>query len=169
MLGGGGNNPLENHTAAVPDISWEQVTQELFSAPPTERLRWIAGAHLFREQLDSDVVAARYQQSLAQLPAPLVAQSAATPGFRSTVYDHETESAGIYGNIAFDFTEQFTVTAGLRWSTEKKELQIALRQYNLVDFNAGSFWDESSLVGSPTPDVDQTRSLSEPGRTGAGI
>jgi iron complex outermembrane receptor protein len=162
VLGGGGNNPLENHTRSRSDISWEQFTQELrLSSSDQQRLRWIAGAHLFREQLDSDVVAARYQQSLAQLPAPLVAQSAATPGFRNTVYDHETESAGIYGNIAFDFTEQFTVTAGLRWSTEKKDLQIALRQYNLVDFTAGSFWEESSLAGNPTPDVDQARSLSE--------
>ncbi len=161
VLGGGGNNPLENHTRSRSDVSWEQATQELrLSSSDQQRLRWITGVHLFKEQLDSTAVAARYQQSLAQLPAPLVAQSAATPGYRITSYDHETESAGIYGNIAFDFTEQFTVTAGLRWSTEKKDLQIALRQYNVVDLLAGNFWDER-FAGNPAPDVNQTRSLSE--------
>ena len=164
-IGGGGTNPLENNSRTKSDTEWNQASQEFrLTSPQESSLRWIAGLHFFKEDLSSDSVAARYQQSVAQLPSPLVAQSAATPGYRDTQYEHDTKSSAIYGNLTYDFTKQFSLTGGLRWTEEEKELDISLLQYNFVNLKGGNFWDVSNLAPvSPatalTPSYNQSREL----------
>jgi len=87
--------------------------------------------------------------------------SASAPGYRNINYHHETDSAAAYGNITYDFTTKFSVTAGLRWTKEKKDLDINLLQYNLVNFNAGSFWETSSLIGAPVADVNSNKDVDD--------
>jgi len=164
-IGGGGTNPLENNSRTKADTEWKQSSQEFrLTSPQESSLRWIAGVHFFKEDLFSDSIAARYQQSVAQLPAPLVAQSAAAPGYRDTQYEHDTKSSAAYGNLTYDFTKKFSVTGGLRWTQEEKELDISLLQYTQVNLKGGNFWDVSNLAPvapatTLTANVDQNRQL----------
>lgn len=163
-IGGGGTNPLENSSRTKVDTEWDQYSQEFrLTSPQEDKLRWIAGVHFFKEDLFNDSIGARYQQSVAQLPAPLVAQSAAAPGYRDTQYEHDTKSSAAYGNISYDFTDKFSLTGGLRWTQEEKDLDISLVQYTTVNLKGGNFWDISNLAPTTgttlTPNVNQNRQL----------
>lgn len=147
-LGGGGTAPYETEIRSKGDNAWRQTTQEFrLTSPKDERLRWIAGYHYFKEHLTSDTVAARYQAALVNLPvgAP-AAQSAANPAYRDTAYVHDNTSHAVFGSVSYDVTDDFSLTGGLRWTQEKKALDISLLQYNLANFNTGNFWELSSLV-----------------------
>ena len=46
---------------------------------------------------------------------------------RSAV-DHTTDSYALFGNLTYDFTDDFTVTGGLRYTQEKKDIDLDLTQ-----------------------------------------
>ncbi len=152
-LGGGGTAPYETEIRSKTDNAWRQTTQEFrLTSPKDERLRWIAGYHYFREHLGSDAIAARYQAALVNLPAGApAAQSAANPAYRSTNYVHNNTSHAVFGSLSYDVSDDFSITGGLRWTQEKKDLDIRLLQYNLANFNTGNFWELTSLVNPGTP------------------
>ena len=162
-LGGGGTAPYETEVRSKTDNEWRQTTQEFrVTSPKDERLRWIAGAHFFKEHLTSNAVAARYQAALVNLPAGApAAQSTANPAFRRTAYVHDNTSSAAFGSLTYDVTDDFSITGGLRWTTEKKELDIRLLQYNIANFDTGNFWDVTSLINPGTPATNSgTRLLS---------
>ncbi|KAI1696857.1 hypothetical protein Ddc_20085 [Ditylenchus destructor] len=147
-LGGGGTAPYEPQIRSKGDNAWRQTTQEFrLTSPKDERLRWIAGYHYFKEHLTSDTVAARYQASLVNLPVgPPAAQSAANPAYRDTAYVHDNTSPRRVRQRELRRHRRLHPHGGLRWTQEKKALDISLLQYNLANFNTGNFWELSSLV-----------------------
>lgn len=97
-------------------IKTRQISQELrLASPKQDRLNWIAGAYFFKEHLGSDT-------SNAQLaPASL---TAATPGFYNTNFGQDTRSVAAFFNTAYALTEKWNAGGGLRWTQERKEIDL---------------------------------------------
>ncbi len=113
---------------------WRQYSQELRIASPTsETLRWILGTHVFREDLQS-----------AQATSALPEAGAPEASYTGTAFDHSNTSYAVFGNLAYDFTEQLTVTGGLRWTREKKDIDLDLVQLTGSNFN-GNWWSAGAL------------------------
>lgn len=91
---------------ASEDDAW-QVTQdlrisgELESAP----IRWSTGAFYLHEQLDFDL-------------ATLNEVSGVEPLFQA--YEQETLAAGVFADVSWDFLDDFTLEAGVRYNWQQK-------------------------------------------------
>jgi iron complex outermembrane receptor protein len=115
----------------------EQWSQELrISSPGGERLNWVAGVYLYEQTFDAlqnvengpdtvfaavglgDLVGSGIPPSNFGLPdtIPIVATS--------TI---EAESYAVYANVDYAFSDAFSVTGGLRYSTDKKTLDYMQR------------------------------------------
>ena len=106
------------------DNRYRQYSQEFRLASPQEdKLRWLLGTHYFKETLDSSAV--RFK------PPGLLANGASNQTgtvYRDLNYTHDTESLAAFGNVKYDFTDQFTLGGGLRWTEEKKDIDLNLVQ-----------------------------------------
>ena len=113
---------------------YDQVSQEFrLASPKEELLRWIVGAHYFQEDIDSVAVTANL--------------TTGTPRFQQTSIEHDTRSFALFGNVTYDFTEKFSTTAGLRWTHEKKKLDIGLLTYQTAaGFNSNPWWRANALI-----------------------
>lgn len=100
----------------------EQFSQEFRVSGSTDNSRWVAGA--FYLNIDGEFSnggpAGNYF-------------AAAFPGFGlggweslglHNPFDTETESYAVFGQLEYDFTENLTLIAGLRWSREEKEIEF---------------------------------------------
>lgn len=121
-------NPYEVSGRTDTDNEYKQYSQELrFASPQTEALRWLVGAHAFREDLDSSAV----RNVVPGLTANGTSNQTGTV-YRDLNYDHKNNSYALFTNLTYDFTDDFTVTGGLRWTTEKKEIDLNLTQLRSV-------------------------------------
>lgn len=107
--------------------NYRQYSQEFrLASPQDELLRWIVGSHFFHEDLDS-----RAQRTIPPglLPNGASNQLGATNAvYRDLDYTHNTDSYALFGNITYDFTDKFSLTGGLRWTLEKKDIDLNLTQ-----------------------------------------
>ncbi|WP_410209593.1 TonB-dependent receptor [Aquirhabdus sp.] len=112
----GDNTPVElsrGHT----DASTHQFTQEFrLASPKSDQLSWVLGTHYFSEGIDSDTAA-------ATLPVAAKPSNRAT-AYNDVVFNQVTDSYAVFGSTTFKFNEQFWLTGGLRWSTEKKSIDL---------------------------------------------
>jgi iron complex outermembrane receptor protein len=126
--------PYEVNGAAIADNKYSQYSQELrLASPQQETLRWLLGAHYFHEDLDSSA-----QRIITPGPTPNGTGSNQTGGataFRDLSYDHTTDSYALFGNLTYDFTDKFSVTGGLRWTQEKKDIDLDLTQLTRITAN----------------------------------
>lgn len=117
--------PYEVNGVSDVDNEYKQYSQEFRLASPQESaLRWLAGAHYFHEKLDSDAL--RYVRP-ATTPNGTGSNQTGTV-YRDLAYTHKTDSFALFGNLTYDFTEKFSVTGGLRWTQEKKDIDLDLTQ-----------------------------------------
>lgn len=125
--------PYEVNGAAISDNSYRQWSQELRLASPEDRpLHWLAGAHYFHEDLDSSA-----QRIVTPGPTPngTGSNQVGTTALRDLGYDHRTDSYALFGNLTYDFTDAFSVTGGLRWTQEKKDIDLDLTQLTRATAN----------------------------------
>jgi iron complex outermembrane receptor protein len=125
--------PYEVNGAAITDNSYRQWSQELRLASPEDRpLHWLAGAHYFHEDLDSSA-----QRIVTPGPTPngTGSNQVGTTALRDLGYDHRTDSYALFGNLTYDFTDDFSVTGGLRWTQEKKDIDLDLVQLTRATAN----------------------------------
>ncbi|MFW3894879.1 TonB-dependent receptor [Pseudomonas bharatica] len=119
--------PYEVNGATDSDATYDQYSQEFrLASSPQETLRWMLGTHYFHETLDNSAV-----RSIIPGPTPNGTGSNQTGGtvdYRNLDYTHRTDSYALFGNLAYDFTDNLTVTGGLRWTTEKKDIDLDLTQ-----------------------------------------
>jgi len=130
------NTPLEI-SRGYTDATSRQISQEFrFASPREDQWNWLTGFHFFKEDIDS------YSAS-ATLPAASAAALAGTitaaPAYSLATFNHKTESYALFGSTTYNFTEQFNTTAGLRWTTEEKELHLN-RIANPTPTGAGTAW-----------------------------
>ncbi|MBB3257245.1 iron complex outermembrane receptor protein [Paraburkholderia bannensis] len=123
-------------------LASHQFSQEFrLESPQTDRLSWIAGAHFFTEELSE-------QSAGAGLPD--------APGAPSSTYYHlsditqHTQSAAVFGSVKYRFTSRFNVTAGLRYTVERKNINLTgLENDGPVTWSDTASWWSSSSVTSP--------------------
>jgi iron complex outermembrane receptor protein len=84
-------------------------SQELRVAGSAERLRWLAGVYYFHNKV-------RGQYDLNTDAIGFVRMDAD--------YTQKTKSWDLFGQLEFNFTQDWTVIAGLRWTDEKKDLNF---------------------------------------------
>lgn len=123
-------------SAPSPQNSW-QISQEIRLASPREdRWNWITGLHYFYENIDSTT----YTSTLPCDVGLTTNQIKALPnggGCLSTLgqqaysrntFNHQDESFAIFTSQTFNFTEQFSTTAGLRYTHESKDATLNRKQ-----------------------------------------
>lgn len=114
--------PFERGTEVHPEA--EQVSQELRVSGESSSVTWLAGIYY----IDYDVAGS---------------QSRCSPGSCATnrspvVYELSTESLAVFGNIDFSFTDQLSLTLGLRSTDEEKD-------YNLNNLDTGLVFNTSTV------------------------
>lgn len=107
-----------------PDEDFEQLSQEFrLSSPGGETLDYIVGVYLESQELSSLNIT---DISLLALSAVNVPGSPVPPfelGLAPT-YEQDAETAAAFGQLSWNFDEEWTLTAGLRYSYDKKEADL---------------------------------------------
>ncbi|TRX76599.1 TonB-dependent receptor [Pseudomonas mangiferae] len=131
------NTPLELQRSYSYTDS-QQWSQELRLASPREdRFNWVVGFHYFNEDLQSDA-------ANAALANPYI------PSFYNDVrYDQGSESYALFGSATYHFTDDFALTAGLRWTRERKDIDLERRQNQGPARFDGEDWWKLGNVASP--------------------
>ncbi len=120
-----------------------QFSQEIrVTSPDDQALRWIMGLFYFEEQGEVNNF-----YRLTDV-APFLGGIEAFDQF----YDQDTDGYAVFGQVSYDLSEQITLTAGLRWSRESREIQhssfLADADKNpfftLFDINLDEDWGEWS-------------------------
>lgn len=126
--------PYEVNGTSYSDNAYRQYSQEIrLASPQQETLRWLAGAHYFHEDLDSNG-----SRIITPGTTPNGTGSNQTGGVtdvRNLNYTHKTDSYALFGNLTYDFTDNFSVTGGLRWTQEKKDIDLDLTQLTRATAN----------------------------------
>jgi len=143
------NTPLELQRSYSYADS-QQWSQELrLASPRSDRLNWVLGFHYFNEDLES-------KNANAALPNVYV------PSYYNNVsYDQKTESYAIFGSTTYNFTDDFSLTAGLRWTRETKDIDLErLVNRGAASFGDGHWWQpgnvETPLIVNATQDESNT-------------
>lgn len=128
----------------------QQWSQELRLASPREdRLNWVVGLHYFNEDLDS-------RNASAALNNPFIPRY-----YNNLSYNQGTESYAVFGSSTFRFTEDFSVTAGLRWTRETKDIDLRrVQNQGQANFSNPDWWKpgsvSSALVANAVQDARNT-------------
>jgi iron complex outermembrane recepter protein len=101
----------------------KQYSQELrLASPKDDRLNWIVGAYYFQEGLTTDSVIRKDRIAGASTTSP----TGFSPfGFTITDYDQQTTSWAGFANVTWKFTDQLSVTGGVRYSKESKDYDLS--------------------------------------------
>jgi iron complex outermembrane receptor protein len=122
-----GRNPVDN---------W-QISQEFrLASAEDQRLSWIAGLHYFRYRFDSDNATATF--------APVARRN-----YTRTWLKQDAESYAAFGSLKFAVTDRFDINAGLRWTEEKKSIDIHTIRSAGATFSAPGYWWNPTSVSSP--------------------
>jgi outer membrane receptor protein involved in Fe transport len=111
------------------DANQDQFTQELRISDKGERLGYVAGLYYYEQNLDSttDTIVGKDAAGLvgiADLPGDPF--PAGTGSRNVTEQDHTSYAA--FGQVDFNVTDAFIVTAGLRWTREEKDMTNVFTQ-----------------------------------------
>lgn len=128
------------------DQSWQitqdfQVHGELEDYP----VRWEVGAFLLKEKIKADVVVfTRTFQSLRD-------------------YAQESLSYGVFAGVTWDFLDDFTLDAGVRWNSETKEFNLNQQNEIFPGFFIPALpsVEDRKVWQAPTGTISLTYSLSE--------
>jgi iron complex outermembrane receptor protein len=104
-----------------------QYSQEFrLASPDNSAVKWIAGLYYFQENADWTTVVRRGNPILTNATTPgLPVPEAGVTSFMPTTVTHQKNPVySAYGQIEFKATEKLRLTAGLRFSSEKKEGQV---------------------------------------------
>ncbi|AMU11928.1 MULTISPECIES: TonB-dependent receptor [Burkholderia] len=120
-------------------LSSRQFSQEFrLESPQNDRLSWIVGTHLFTEQLAEQGAGG----GLPGSPSPAY--------YHLTDLTQHTQSAAIFGSVKYRFTDRFNVTGGLRYTIERKTINLTgLQDTGNVTFSDPNSWWSPSSVSSP--------------------
>ena len=169
--------PPENVIDAV-DENADQWSQEFRLTGTTGPVDWVTGAFYMEENVDRKEEYYTQYNTLLQLGLGL-------PGIGNVLFtqDNETTSMALYGQADWHINDQWTLTYGLRWSDDEKDItQGAL---DLLDTNpsgvpllappfsvkANDSWDELtnkvSVNYTPSEDLMLYMTYSEGFKSGA--
>ena len=111
--------------------SFRQITQELRIASPADQdLSWILGAYYYRLTADAGTATARFANGAS------TTVSTNRDNYTTAFWDQEATSAALFGNLKYKLTEKAAVSAGLRYTKERKI--IAEQALNVGDTAANN-------------------------------
>ncbi|MDP2325046.1 MAG: TonB-dependent receptor, partial [Gammaproteobacteria bacterium] len=87
----------------------DTFTQEFRVAGEAENLRWLTGVYYFDNQVDGHYQLNTDAIGFVQMDAQ---------------YTQDTESWDLFGQVEYDFADDWTLIAGLRWTDEEKTLDF---------------------------------------------
>lgn len=120
-----------------------------FSSTGEGAVQWIAGLYYYAEEMDQT---SRFNApDLVQIRT--VANGPANPSgdFVYAASSLESRSAAIFGQLDWQFAEQFKLTVGLRYTEDKKS---GFEQLRVVCYGCGGFTPDQ--YGTSTPALDVT-------------
>ncbi|WP_460123928.1 TonB-dependent receptor [Pseudomonas sp. S2_C03] len=129
------NTPLELQRGYAYANS-KQFSQELrLASPSTDRLNWVAGLHYFNEDLDA-------KSANGTLTNTYVNRS-----YNRVAYDQKTESYALFGSVTYNFTDDFSLTGGLRWTRERKSIDLnRVANIGQASFGGGDWWKPENIT-----------------------
>lgn len=122
-------------------LSSEQFTQELrLTSPRGNHFNWILGAHYFWEDFHSDAATATVGTTPYK-DRGTGPQRWRHAYYQGVLYDQVAKSYAVFGSATFDLTNAFSITGGIRYTSEKRSATInifnaagdASRRLNTVD------------------------------------
>ncbi|WP_334163536.1 TonB-dependent receptor [Phenylobacterium sp.] len=130
-------------------------------------LRWILGLYQYHEEYKQRIQLANPNQ--VQLANPLTllgAPAAANPSrnFADGRANLESKAWAVFGQGTYEFNEQFALTAGLRYTKDKKsgfETQRLIILSPAIASGAAAFDVSTDIDGNPANGVQNFRSLSD--------
>ena len=128
--------------------SW---TQELRINGETDRTRWVAGLYYLNNDVD-------FRSGFGYSPQSPITLTLGGPINQVVLANLQTDSYSIFGQMEYDLTDQWTVTAGIRGILEEKEYDYAnITTLNFVDqrLEPGGF---HITVGNEFPSFADTSS-----------
>jgi iron complex outermembrane receptor protein len=158
----------------VNDSKQNSFSQELRIDYSSENVNYILGVYYFRQDLDLDYslftdslfnpfVMAGFQGALDPLLGGIDALSAATGGLiapsaqaapAGTGFDHvanqEHESYAIFGQFDYKLTDELTITAGLRYTDESKDLSTVFSENMAGGAQYPTFFNSIQDPAKPT-------------------
>ncbi|MBP7337418.1 TonB-dependent receptor [Niveispirillum sp.] len=93
----------------------DQLSEELNLSGRLDRFKYVLGLYYFDEHIDTFSTVTAFNLNRVTNPAPTV----------------DTKAWSGYGQGSFDVTDQFTLTAGIRYTDEKKDFDQYLNIYTL--------------------------------------
>ncbi|MEZ5504421.1 MAG: TonB-dependent receptor [Halioglobus sp.] len=103
------------------DLKQDQYSQELRVSDSNDKLGYVAGLYYYYQKLDtaSDTIVGADAAPLVGVPSSFF------PGGSSAlnVADQKHYSYAAFGQADYHLTEQWVLTAGLRWTSENKDMQ----------------------------------------------
>jgi iron complex outermembrane receptor protein len=93
-----------------------QFSQEFRLSGSSNRLDWIAGFFYMREEVERD------EEFYTQYSVPLQGLGLAPIGDVLFLQDNTTTSYAVYSQVDWRLTDQWTLTYGIRWSRDEKEI-----------------------------------------------
>ncbi|CAN0565945.1 unnamed protein product, partial [Laminaria digitata] len=93
-----------------------QFSQEFRLAGNTDRINWLAGVFFMEEDVE------RGEEFYTQYSTPLQGLGLAAVGDVLFTQDNTTTSYAVYGQADWSFTDQLTLTYGVRWAEDEKEI-----------------------------------------------
>lgn len=126
----------------VPDL--DQLTQEVrISSNNDEGLKYQAGVFYFDESLA--IASFNYDTPTGTVPSVTARQQ------------QDSKAWGVFGSLTYPFTDQFSVTAGLRYNNDKRRLEVGRNGF----FGAVGFGNASVKDDNLTWDVSATYEASD--------
>ncbi len=143
------NTPLELQRSYSYADSKQWSQEFRLTSPREDRLNWVLGFHYFNEDLDSE-------SASAALSNPYIPQS-----YNNTRFNQGTESYALFGSSTYNFTDDFSLTAGLRWTRETKDIDLRrLQNQGAANFASDDWWQvgnvTSPLLVNATQDEENT-------------
>lgn len=116
-----------------PDEQFEQFSQEIrLSSPGGETIDYIVGAYFESQDLSALTftdfnLASLSAQNIPGSPVPAIALGISVP------YEQESETTAVFGQVSWNFADDWSITAGLRYSDDEKDSALGTM---LTDFQS---------------------------------
>jgi len=123
-----------------------QFTQELRldNHAAGDRLRWLGGFFYLADDHDRQDGRRFFQEDFTPYIPVYPPSRRWSPTFINVVSNNQTESFGLFGEVSYDFTDQLTLSGGLRYSYDEKDF--------LVSHNGSGFFGAVSSFIAETPE-----------------
>lgn len=99
----------------IPDVN--QISQEIrLSSEIGDSMQWTAGVHFFKEELESSTSYVDYAGGY---------YGAFGDSAQNTSFVQNDESAAIFGQLDYDINDLWSMSIGLRWTQQKKDIELS--------------------------------------------